>query len=65
MDINNIKRSVTYSEDIIKAFYECKGCERCDLAVDGEISELCLLLEQFKNDILDRIKRAIDNEERR
>lgn len=61
----DIKKSTAYSEDMIKAFYECKGCERCDLAVDGEISELCLLMEQFKNDILERIRRVIDNEERR
>lgn len=62
----NLKKPYTNDiQRIINAFYECKGCDRCDIAHEGEISDLCLLLEYFKNGMLDRIKRVIDNEERR
>ena len=65
MNLNLIKPYTNDIRKIINAFYECKGCDRCDIAHEGDISDLCLLLEYFKNDMADRIKKVLDDGERR
>lgn len=47
-------------KEIISAFYECKGCKECPIAKNDDISDLCVLLEKFKNDLLDRICSAVE-----
>ena len=47
-------------DEIIRSFYECIGCYDCPIAENNDISSICVLLEKFKNDLLDRICSAVE-----